>query len=609
MDCRPLRTTLFFEELEPRLLYSADLAGVVDTGAPEQDVEEESAITADLESTEESDAAQQEEDEENAPSTLSTEPMEPAEESGSSAGDVGAVEEKEEMEEAAGTGSLPDTAAEETSPTDPPPASSAGEDNDSNDSNAAPVVTMPDTAVSYAPGDPPAILAPDATVGDDDSDDFKQGTLTVSISQGGTDDDQLLIVEGGDVSLLNNNIKVEQKLVGSFVGGSDGAALVISWSPQATPAYAEAVLRQIAYSHDSADPAPVSRTIDFVLTDGEGGTSNTVQAIIGITGTAAPGGDTGGAEVTLPIDEPSNNPVDGKDDPPEPIAPGGGQNNPEGGQEKPGGTGDDAGALTPPVPPASDPGGLENAEFTAAGSGSADFLPATGNWRDEPYSPQELREKDDEVGRVETEDHAGQERVAPDAAGPRSDGSAEYDEMEGGFGFSLLEQPIAPVVQGQETGDPHEATLSETLKTTMSRLLGFFTPSAATASLAPPLTPDPAASDTATNNEMVCREVEVMRQEMEEAFLQSNRAGKLMAYTTTGASLSLAAGIARYFFHSGSLLSGFLATIPLWKGFDPVAVLRTPKNDWKKGGATSPSAGVETIEQKAETMFAAGGDA
>ena len=156
MDCRPLRTVLYFEELEPRLLYSADLAGAIPAEVPEQDLDEEPVVTADLENTEESDAAQQEEDEESDPSTLSE----------SSAGDAGAVEETEEVEEATGTEPLPDTAAEETSPADTPLGSSAEENErflfapPPTTPMPAPVITMPDTAVSYAPGERRPSLRP-----------------------------------------------------------------------------------------------------------------------------------------------------------------------------------------------------------------------------------------------------------------------------------------------------------------------------------------------------------------------------------------------------------------------------------------------------------------
>jgi len=576
---------LYFEELEPRLLYSADLAGAIDTEVPEQDVEEEPVITADLESTEESDAAQQEEDQESVPSTLSTEPAEPT---------------------------------EETSQADTTLGSSAEENKDSvavtaDDSNAAPVITMPDTAVNYAPGDPPAILAPAATVGDDDSENFFQGTLSVSVSEGGTDDDQLLIVEGGDVSLLNNNIKVEQKLVGSFAGGSDGAALIISWSPQATPECAEAVLRQIAYGNDSAGPAPVSRTVDFVLTDGDGGTSNIVQAAINITAEAGGDtgeGDTGGSEMTVPGDDP---PVDEQDDPPVENP------EPDPGQGDTGGNEATVPVDDPPVEPS-----VENPEPNPSGDDQIpgdeqqDPPPAGSEISTAPVSPIE-------PVMVPTAEEAVPDNFAEFLSGTEEgslrqdvpDGSQVTGDPAGGKSAAASEQaeeitvglPDQPSGRVPQVHDAPDGRIVETLKTTMSRLLEFFAPSAAIAAPAPPLGPDPAVHDMPAAGDMICREVEVMRQEMEEAFLQSNRAGKLMAYTTTGVSLSLAAGIARYFCQSGSLLSGFLATIPLWKGFDPVAVLRTPKNDRKKAGATFPSVGVEPIEQKAETMFAAGGEA
>jgi len=148
----------------------------------------------------------------------------------------------------------------------------------------APTLTTPGSAINYAENDPATVLDPSATVTDVDSADFNGGTLTVSFSAGGTANDELSIVEGGVVNLVgSSNIKVNGKNVGSFSGGTSGSPLVISWNPQATPAGAQAVLRQIGYHNTSDDPSTIPRTIDFVLTDGDGGTSNTAQLTVNVS--------------------------------------------------------------------------------------------------------------------------------------------------------------------------------------------------------------------------------------------------------------------------------------------------------------------------------------
>ena len=115
-----------------------------------------------------------------------------------------------------------------------------------------------------------------------------------------------------------------------------------------------------------------SRTVDFVLTDGDGGTSNIVQAVINVTGTGAPGG--------APVDTPINDPVDGQDDTPEPVPPAERADQPGRRTGKKQGVPAMIRDLDATISPVSDPEALQNAEMTGAGGGSADFLPALGDW-------------------------------------------------------------------------------------------------------------------------------------------------------------------------------------------------------------------------------------
>ena len=149
--------------------------------------------------------------------------------------------------------------------------------------NTAPTIATPGPAVNYTENDPATIIDATATVSDPDSPDFGGGQLTVSFSAGGTTNDVLGIVEGGNVTLNGSNIHVNGFNRGTFSGGTGGTDLVISWGAQGTPADAQAVLRQIAYRNTSDSPNTTQRTIDFILTDGDGGTSNTAQQTVNVT--------------------------------------------------------------------------------------------------------------------------------------------------------------------------------------------------------------------------------------------------------------------------------------------------------------------------------------
>ncbi len=72
----------------------------------------------------------------------------------------------------------------------------------------------------------------------------------------------------------------------------------------------------------------------------------------------------------------------------------------------------------------------------------------------------------------------------------------------------------------------------------------------------------------------------------------------------SGASASFAVGAASYLLRAGSLMSSFLATVPIWKGFDPVAILVAPKKKKKKETLWKDvnQAAINT-DQKAENMF------
>jgi len=82
--------------------------------------------------------------------------------------------------------------------------------------NDAPVLSLPGPAVVYNENYPATLIDPYASVVDVDSANFKDGSLTVSFSSGGTVNDELSITEGGLVTLNVNDIKVNNKVVGTF---------------------------------------------------------------------------------------------------------------------------------------------------------------------------------------------------------------------------------------------------------------------------------------------------------------------------------------------------------------------------------------------------------
>ena len=118
-----------------------------------------------------------------------------------------------------------------------------------------------------------------AVVADVDSTNFDTGTLTVSIPAGGDSAEDVLSIRhqgtgAGQIGVSGSNVTYGGVTIGTFTGGSSGANLVITFNSSATPTAVTALVRNITYQNtDTNAPTTGARTVRFVLTDGDGGTS------------------------------------------------------------------------------------------------------------------------------------------------------------------------------------------------------------------------------------------------------------------------------------------------------------------------------------------------
>jgi surface-anchored protein len=158
--------------------------------------------------------------------------------------------------------------------------------------NDAPVLTLSnDTSAKYTENGAPVLISSAATVVDVDLLDFDGGILTVSITSNATADDVLSIkhtdaaankvsVSGSTINFTNSSLQTYS--VATFTGGN-GAPLVITFNDDALKTEVQAVLRVITFVNTSEDPSTLQRTVSFTLTDGDGGTSNTVVRSVTVT--------------------------------------------------------------------------------------------------------------------------------------------------------------------------------------------------------------------------------------------------------------------------------------------------------------------------------------
>ncbi|MEQ1635602.1 MAG: DUF4347 domain-containing protein [Methylococcales bacterium] len=122
------------------------------------------------------------------------------------------------------------------------------------------------------------------TLTDPDSPDFNGGSLTATISSGENTDFLLLLGIGG-VSLSGSNVLVDGVTVGTWSGGSNGTLLSVNFNANAQVAKVQAVYQSITFGTTSVTPTLGIRTISVVVTDGDGGISNTATGEVDLTGT------------------------------------------------------------------------------------------------------------------------------------------------------------------------------------------------------------------------------------------------------------------------------------------------------------------------------------
>jgi protocadherin Fat 4 len=158
--------------------------------------------------------------------------------------------------------------------------------------NEAPVIAnLAGDTLAYSEGDGAVAVeqSGDALVSDVDSGNLNAGTLTVSFSAGSDNVEDVLSVinqgtGAGQIGVSGSNVTYGGVSIGTFTGGSGGSSLVFTFNANATPAVVSALLKHISYLNTDTDsPTTGTRTVRYVLTDGDGGTSAAYDATINVT--------------------------------------------------------------------------------------------------------------------------------------------------------------------------------------------------------------------------------------------------------------------------------------------------------------------------------------
>ncbi|MEQ1680380.1 MAG: cadherin domain-containing protein, partial [Nitrospira sp.] len=146
--------------------------------------------------------------------------------------------------------------------------------------DASTITSLSGDSRAYSEGAGAVVIeSGNALVADVDSTNFDTGTLTVSIPAGGDSAEDVLSIRhqgsgAGQIGVSGSTITYGGTTIGTFTGGSSGSHLAITLNSSATPTAVTALVRNITYQNtDTTAPTTGARTVRFVLTDGDGGTS------------------------------------------------------------------------------------------------------------------------------------------------------------------------------------------------------------------------------------------------------------------------------------------------------------------------------------------------
>jgi hypothetical protein len=136
------------------------------------------------------------------------------------------------------------------------------------------------STLSYTENAAASAIAPTGTATDTDSADFNGGSLTVHFSANGAAEDQLSILTDGTVTVSSGTVSVGGLAIGTVSGGANGTDLLVSFNTtDATPSSVSTLIEHIGYANNSDNPSTASRSVTFLVDDGDGASGSAVATV------------------------------------------------------------------------------------------------------------------------------------------------------------------------------------------------------------------------------------------------------------------------------------------------------------------------------------------
>ncbi len=143
--------------------------------------------------------------------------------------------------------------------------------------NAAPTISMPGPAVSYTTNAPAVVLDAGGLIADADSANFAGGELRAILSNNGNFDDLLQVRNQGNavgqIGVSASTVSFGGTPIGTLSGGVGVLPLVVSFNVSATPAAAQALLRNLTFSSTGDVTGTLPRSVRVGVSDGDGGSA------------------------------------------------------------------------------------------------------------------------------------------------------------------------------------------------------------------------------------------------------------------------------------------------------------------------------------------------
>ncbi|MBK5009826.1 DUF4347 domain-containing protein, partial [Pseudomonas sp. S60] len=145
-------------------------------------------------------------------------------------------------------------------------------------------------AVTYIEDSPYVLLdaGGNATVSDADSSNFNGGKLTVQVTTGRVDGQDVLFIRdqvagANQVVLSGASIMYNGLVIGTFTGGSNGNPLVVTFTSNANATTVAALVQNLAYRNSNgSDPSTTQRTVSISMDDGAGGSSSVSTVVVDV---------------------------------------------------------------------------------------------------------------------------------------------------------------------------------------------------------------------------------------------------------------------------------------------------------------------------------------